>query len=382
MRDTQPRIEKPTEFVLNEPYEGTNTLVLSPTASLTLSWSQPNYGVGTVPEYQLEIAPDESFADPIVLPTIYTIAKATVSGEVLAKQIQDAQGWESSDDVPATPLTYYVRVKSVIPNWEEGTIYSNAWPLSLLPYYVVSAPRDLYLVGQPEGWDIAGNENWILKETGIETNIYEGSFDIPAGEFQFRFYTKTGNWELNSVGSQDDDSPVEIALTDGEYIGAVFYDPNTEKSGKGSWQISDWAGGVVTITVDLKNMSIKIVSGAVAKVLYVVGACSANAWNIDDSGTVLTETPAGSGIYEGEFDVAADSFTFRIYSEPGEWNANSLGSISGYADESDADTNISLPYSGNVFDGKGKWAVPGWAGGKIHVKLNLTDMTIDIVSAE
>lgn len=382
VRDTQPRIEKPTEFVLNEPFEGNNTLVLSPTATLSLSWSQPDYGVGTVPEYQVEIAEDEAFTNPIVLPTIYTAAKATLEGSVLAKQIQDAQGWASSDDVPDTPLTYYVRVKSVIPNWEDGTIYSNAWPLSLLPYYVVSAPRDLYLVGQPEGWDIAGSDKWILKETGIETDIYEGSFDIPAGEFQFRFYTKTGDWEWNSVGSQDDDKPVDISLTDGEYTGEVFYDPTTKAAGKGSWQIPDWTGGVVTITVNMKEKTIRIVSGAVAKVLYVVGACSANAWNIDNSGTVLTETPAGSGIYEGEFDVAADAFTFRIYSEPGDWNANSLGSIEGYSNDDDADTDITLPYSGNVFNGKGKWAVPGWAGGKIHVKLNLTDMTIDIVSAE
>lgn len=382
VRDTQPRIQKPTEFVLNEPTVGTNTVVLSPTSTLDLSWSQPNYGLGTVPEYQVELAEDEAFTNPIVLPAVYTVAKATLEGSVLAKQIQDAEGWASADDVPTAPITYYVRVKAVIENWEDGTIYSNSYPLNLLPYYIVTGPRDLYLIGQPEGWDIAGNPAWTLKETGTETDIYEGTFDIPAGEFQFRFYTKTGDWEWNSVGSQDEDASVDITMTGGEYTGPVFHDPNTEKAGKGSWQISDWAGGTVTITVDLGAKTIRIVNGAVAKVLYVVGACSANPWNIDDSGTLLTETPAGSGIYEGEFDVAADSFTFRIYSEPGDWGANSLGSIAGYDDANDADTEITLPYSGNVYDGKGKWAVPGWAGGKIHVKLNLTDMTIDIVSAE
>ncbi|MCD8386124.1 MAG: hypothetical protein LUD17_04440, partial [Bacteroidales bacterium] len=80
-----------------------------------------------------------------------------------------------------------------------------------------------------------------------------------AGEFQFRFYSKLGDWNYNSIGSQDDDAPVDISawMANGSYSGACFYDPDTEKAGKGSWSVPDWAGGDVSMTVNLNDLTVE-----------------------------------------------------------------------------------------------------------------------------
>ena len=91
---------------------------------------------------------------------------------------------------------------------------------------------------------------------GIDSKIYHGTFDIPAGKFQFRFYTLLDNWEDNSWGPQKDDAPVAIKMTDGVFSGDIM-------EGKGSFDIADWAGGWVKMTVNLKakNVTFKAVSG-------------------------------------------------------------------------------------------------------------------------
>ena len=78
-------------------------------------------------------------------------------------------------------------------------------------------------------------------------------FDIPAGKFQFRFYRSLSGWNVDSIGAQVDDNPVDIDWIDGVgYKGAVV-------EGKGSFQYSSWAGGKIKITVNLKAMTVEMV---------------------------------------------------------------------------------------------------------------------------
>ena len=45
-------------------------------------------------------------------------------------------------------------------------------------------------------------------------------------------------------------------MTDGNYSGDLFYDPATKGAGKGSWQIPNWPGGTVKMTVNLKTKKV------------------------------------------------------------------------------------------------------------------------------
>ena len=112
----------------------------------------------------------------------------------------------------------------------------------------------IYLVGAPSGWTAPSADNathyedWKLYD--IEGNgVYTGTFQVNAGEFMFRFYKTLSGWDADSFGSQAEDSPIDIALTDGVYTGAAT-------DGKGSWNCPDWAGGKVEVKVDMKNFQV------------------------------------------------------------------------------------------------------------------------------
>ena len=112
----------------------------------------------------------------------------------------------------------------------------------------------IYLVGAPSGWTAPSADNaahyeaWKLFD--VEGNgVYTGTFQVNAGEFMFRFYKTLSGWDADSFGSQAEDSPIDIALTDGVYTGAAT-------DGKGSWNCPDWAGGKVEVKVDMKNFQV------------------------------------------------------------------------------------------------------------------------------
>ncbi len=64
--DTQPRLEVPTEFVLNTPAMADQTYIFRDDENyknlndITFTVSQPNYGLGTTPDYQVQIAKSEA----------------------------------------------------------------------------------------------------------------------------------------------------------------------------------------------------------------------------------------------------------------------------------------------------------------------------------
>lgn len=64
--DTQPRLEVPTEFVLNTPAMADQTYIFRADESyqnlndITFTVSQPNYGLGCVPTYTVQLAKSEA----------------------------------------------------------------------------------------------------------------------------------------------------------------------------------------------------------------------------------------------------------------------------------------------------------------------------------
>lgn len=116
----------------------------------------------------------------------------------------------------------------------------------------VSAQDCLYLVGNITNWTPPNSyneefyEDFKLQKVGdfLDYPIYRGSFDV--SDLQegpmFRFYTGLDGWEGNSLGSQYWDEPLDFSLQQME---------NGLKltSGKGSFNITDWNGNTLYITV-------------------------------------------------------------------------------------------------------------------------------------
>lgn len=183
-------------------------------------------------------------------------------------------------------------------NWNGGKIdFSfNLTTLQLtLTATEISLPKQLYLVGAPQGdWNVEESE-FILDST--EDGIYTAKFEIPEGKFQFRFYSALGEWDSNSIGSQVEDSPINITLTDGEYSGECLW-------GKGTWNYPDWNGGTVDMTVNLNNMTVNFVCDEIEKLpeqLYLVGPF--NYWGFELDGYTLNPVKDQEGIYTGTFEI-------------------------------------------------------------------------------
>ena len=257
--DTEPRLEKPTEFVLNTPPMAENTYVLSSTSGIEFTLSQPNYGLGVVPFYSIEIAKDEAFNESVAVEGQYTSAEFTVPGESMALAICSLWGYDSRESFDGAARPVYVRAVSDINNVDYARIESNVIELkSVKPYFAVKLPAKMYLIGQPQGWDI-NNGSMVLSEpdNGIGSDIYTGTFEISADDAAsgFRFYTELGSWGDNgvlpSVGAAADDGDNQSVSVDdsGTYAGKCV-------AGKGNWNITNWPGGTMKITVDLKSMQV------------------------------------------------------------------------------------------------------------------------------
>ncbi len=96
----------------------------------------------------------------------------------------------------------------------------------------------IYLVGAPEGWkgpeeaNAAHYDAWRLYDS-TDTDVYSGTFDIPAGQFTFRFYTALTGWDGGaSLGAQVEDATIDIALPAGKFTGNSL-------AGKGGWTLPD-----------------------------------------------------------------------------------------------------------------------------------------------
>lgn len=108
----------------------------------------------------------------------------------------------------------------------------------------------IYLVGSPQDWNINGDSMPLM---AVSEGVYEAVYEIPANP-SFRFYTMLGNWDANSIGSQVTDAALQFEMVDGVYSGECV-------EGKGSWNLTNWEGGEMTLVVNLNDMTVTFTAG-------------------------------------------------------------------------------------------------------------------------
>ena len=237
---------------------------------------------------------------------------------------------------------------------------------ALLAAPAMFAQNQLYLIGQPQGWDINSDDMTLEK---VEDGVFQASYYIEEGQFQFRFYSELGDWESNSIGAQDQDNPVQITLTDGKYEGSCVY-------GKGAWEITNWGGADVLMTVNLNDMTVEFVSdGEVIEnpepselALYVRGGF--NDWGTSDQLNKVSET-----LYSGVFNITMDEFEFKI--ADANWSS---GSNFG-AEEDNSTFNLGDVETATLkaVDGSNtNFTVVGWSGGELKFTIDLASFEITV----
>lgn len=403
--DENPRLNEPTKFILNTPATAAEYYELANDMSVNLTWSQPDYGFAAAVTYNVQVALNEDFTTPLAegldsyveLEEDFNVCDADVPGEKIAEAICKLRGIVDADsyiDEPARKV--YFRVRAHILNYDGSNdeINNIARPNTIATsnvvalekvkgYCAVKSPGYIYLVGAPEGWSGPTESNkehydaWRLYESKdkIGSKIYSGVFNIPAGQAIFRFYTALTGWDADSYGTQVDDSPIDIALTDDIYSGTLV-------KGKGSFSIPDWTGGSLKITVNMSNpakMTVKFEAGGQdlsdKKFIYLVGAPEGWAGPTADNAAHYEDWKLydmeDNGIYTGTFDIAAGDFIFRFYKSLTNWDTDSYGSqVDDSPVEIAFEDNI---YSGAAVAGKGSWQIPDWAGGKVAITVDTNE---------
>lgn len=200
----------------------------------------------------------------------YTGTYTVNAGEMEFKLFTAPMGWDDTDyyfgsysgalEIFSDAPTSYSLGNSqsdnfICSNWEGGeatfTYNYDTKVLKIAGPAQPAKPKGLYLVGTPTGWDIS---NGSMALTEQSAGVYIGSFELPAGENYFRFYTELGNWgndgEAPSLGSNANDG-VNTDVTS-SFIDGVCMVPAVW--GKGCWYITNWKGGVLDFKVDLNNM--------------------------------------------------------------------------------------------------------------------------------
>lgn len=260
--DRDPVYQQPTEFVVNVPVVQDQYIVLDEAdekATISLVCSQPNYGYSAIAHYGAEVSLTQDFTNFVAIEsTKGTQASMLLSQYDIACAMTTLNGW--SDESRPSSVDFqklYVRATCELNKVEGSRIVSNIVCFNYIkPYFAVNKPGFVYLVGTPSAWsvDAANAEeiyaNWKLyeKDTEIKSKIYYGDFDLPANP-QFRFYTQLGSWdEQFSIGSQLEDNPIDFP----DYTGGVFT-ASAVTPGKGSFQLSSYAGGHVYVKLDMSD---------------------------------------------------------------------------------------------------------------------------------
>ena len=384
--DTTPQYKNPTTFVLNTPALANQFMDLDPEGTIYFTCSQPDYGYSAVTQYSMETSLDPNFETSEPLETIdRTLAKMQIRQSDLALAICKLLGVESADDFdPDAVRTIYFRAKAQLEGIESSQITSNVVSLNKVrSYYAIQEPGFIYLVGAPEGWAgptesaAAHYADWRLFESknAIGSKIYSAVFDIPAGKAMFRFYTALTGWDADSYGTQVEDSPIDVAMVDGVYSGPMV-------KGKGSYNIPDWEGGSMKITVNMSNekaMMVTFEAGGVdtndKEFIYLVGAPEGwagpdeanashyEAWKLYDL--------EGNKVYTATFNIPADAATFRFYTALTGWDGGA--SIGSQVDDASVDFDFSngAIEANLVVPGKGNYNLTNWNGGKVKITVDL-----------
>lgn len=217
--DSNPVIETPTEFTINNPAVGDAVVDLDKSKTFNLTWSQPKFTSMDAPvsaHYQVQISPTGTFerefdtgltldenkgCDYASIEETFTSCNADIPTKDIAKALQRVMRWDE-DKVPAT-FEAKMRVRAFVSNASQEivsqVVSSNTIGFKCAPTYVELKDIDAimwYLVGNMFGakW---GSDIGVDALPMFKIPAYEYNKKTGAGEIEYINYFTSGEYNDN-----------------------------------------------------------------------------------------------------------------------------------------------------------------------------------------
>lgn len=190
-RDSNPVIQQPDTFVLNEPSYHNLLVDLAKSSALRFTCQQPDYGYPAVVNYQLQVSltgdfttsyseavadeTGETVNDYATVGENYTNTTIEATPRLFAKAVMQCGRWE--EGTLPEEVTAYVRAVATVDNY---SVNSNVVQLRVSPFYMElqAAPNSWFLIGEAvNGWTL-GNIGGIIVPLSVKAGE---SYDSETG---------------------------------------------------------------------------------------------------------------------------------------------------------------------------------------------------------
>ncbi len=354
--DSNPVVQQPGAFELNAPALSDNVYDLEKSATIRLTYKQPDYGYTAAVTYYAQVSMDNVWREGSTEETgdIYYVElngnSSTCEFNVEASQINRAimqLGGYDDTTVPDEALTIYIRLRATL---NAGYVcYSNSIALSVFPYYmpVVDAePEIWYLIGDCIGdgsWTNNGTEN--IGVSLIPMSIvdgYEYNSTTGQGEIQFTGYFLAGKGFklIKKPGSWDDQW--------GNSSASGIDNPVHNDGGSSNLQVP--ASGYYSVKLNTATNVLTIEAVDAPNIYHVMIAGDFNGWTTNDEMTAVnTVDGMNNHIWKYELDATSGDTTAKFKVAPGEggsddgWGVNWGGTAFPYGIGSNGGENIAVP---------------------------------------
>ncbi len=285
--DSNPTLNKPTEFKLNTPALADAAIDLANSSKIILTCSQPNYGFPASTVYTVQVATKEDMSDMKELEETSTSAKIEVDAPTLASTLTNTyleQG-KTDADFPIDSKVYF-RVKAYVVDAAGkevagSEILSNVVSLNnvhlLFSLPPVTTPDHVYAIGNFCSWDW-GNCYDMVKVHSAE-NIFWRLMYIDDGGFKINTAT---SWNGGELGY------------DGVTISGDCKDDITRTSdGNIASKTPGWYLVIVTTSVSGRNIVYDVQVNKPK--VYLLGAAAPEGWEEDVESALFTVPTTADG---------------------------------------------------------------------------------------
>ena len=307
---------------------------------VSFSWTAADYGLQVAVNYILQVDVSSDFSSPS---TIYE--GGDTSFETTVKDINNSF-LNKLELEPGTAVDVYFRLLSSI-NPNVDNLVSSSQSLNVTPYATIFPP--IYMIGAATGgWD----PSLAVEVTSSAPNLYS-TIAYFIGDETFRFFAQA-DWGPTSYNY-----PYFTGT-----VSSLFEDAG---DGDNNFKFTD-VTGYYRITVDLKNLSVDMVS-VPEPVMYMTGAATGG-WDTPGTGASVKMTFVKENVWEATTTFISDE-AFRFFAQA-DWGPTSYN----YPFFADGTVDAVFEDAG---DGDNNFKFIGTTG-DYKVTLNLTDLTVTMVA--